>query len=41
MKLSTLSSLAAGSMLGVALGAGMMMMPQGMNTLLSGGMKNE
>ena len=29
MKLSTLGSLAAGSMLGVALGAGMMMMPQG------------
>lgn len=29
MKLSTISGLAAGSMLGVALGAGMMMMPQG------------
>ena len=29
VKLSTLSSMAAGGMLGVALGAGMMMMPQG------------
>lgn len=29
MKLSNLRSLAAGSMLGVALGAGMMMTPQG------------
>lgn len=29
MRLTTMKGLAAGSMLGVALGAGMMMMPQG------------